>query len=73
LAKINYGFEKRQRELAKKRKQEAKDARKREARESAVTPDTTPDQALPEPPPAETPATVEDGTPAPRVHRRPSS
>lgn len=72
MAKINYGFEKRQRELAKKRKQEAKDARKREARESAAVADTTPDHPPPEPPP-ETPAQVEDTTPAPRVHRRPSS
>ena len=72
MAKINYGFEKRQRELAKKRKQEAKDARKREARESAVATDTAPDHASPEPPP-ETAAVSEDSTPAPRVHRRPSS
>src|SRR3546814_7616653 len=33
LAKPNYSFEKRQREIAKKKKQDLKDARKREARE----------------------------------------
>ncbi len=32
MAKPNYGFEKRQRELAKKKKQDEKAARKREAR-----------------------------------------
>src|SRR3546814_14644216 len=36
LAKPNYSFEKRQRELAKKKKQDLKDARKREAREAAT-------------------------------------
>ena len=36
LAKPNYAFEKRQRELAKKKKQEEKDARKREARVAQV-------------------------------------
>jgi hypothetical protein len=35
LAKPNYSYEKRQRELAKKKQQDAKDARKREAREAA--------------------------------------
>src|SRR3546814_6622426 len=35
LAKPNYSFEKRQREIAKKKKQDLKDARKREAREAA--------------------------------------
>ena len=35
MAKPNYSFEKRQRELAKKKKQDEKDARKREAREAA--------------------------------------
>jgi len=33
LAKINYAFEKRQRELAKKKQQDAKQSRKRSARE----------------------------------------
>ena len=37
LAKPNYSFEKRQREIAKKKKQDEKDARKREAREAAQT------------------------------------
>lgn len=42
MAKPNYSFEKRQREIAKKKKQDEKDARKREAREAAkaTTPDT---------------------------------
>lgn len=35
MAKPNYSFDKRQREIAKKKQQEEKDARKREARESA--------------------------------------
>ena len=34
LAKPNYSFEKRQRELAKKKQQDEKDARKRQAREA---------------------------------------
>jgi len=38
LAKPNYSFEKRQRELAKKKQQDEKDARKREAREAAKGP-----------------------------------
>ena len=33
MAKPNYSFEKRQRELAKKKKQDEKDAKKRAARE----------------------------------------
>ena len=35
MAKPNYSFEKRQREIAKKKEKDAKDARKREAREAA--------------------------------------
>ncbi len=35
MAKPNYSFEKRQREIAKKKKQEQKDALKHEAREAA--------------------------------------
>ena len=35
LAKPNYSYEKRQREIAKKKQQDAKDARKREEREAA--------------------------------------
>lgn len=35
MAKPNYSFEKRQRELAKKKKQDEKQARKKEAREAA--------------------------------------
>ncbi|MFA6231985.1 MAG: hypothetical protein WC617_17725 [Rhodanobacter sp.] len=35
MAKPNYSFDKRQREIAKKKQQEEKDARKREAREAA--------------------------------------
>lgn len=38
LAKPNYSFEKRQRELAKKKQQEEKEARKREARAAAAKP-----------------------------------
>lgn len=47
MAKPNYSFEKRQRELAKKKKQEEKDARKREARSaaSAITGQDEPDNA----------------------------
>ena len=45
MAKPNYSYEKRQRELAKKKKQEEKDAKKRAEREAAKadtpgTPDT---------------------------------
>lgn len=35
MAKPNYSFEKRQRELAKKKKQDEKDAKKRAEREAA--------------------------------------
>lgn len=35
MAKPNYSFEKRQRELAKKKKQDEKDAKKRAAKEAA--------------------------------------
>ena len=35
MAKPNYSFEKRQREIAKKKAKDEKDARKREAREAA--------------------------------------
>jgi sRNA-binding protein len=35
LAKPNYSFEKRQRELAKKKQQDEKQAKKKEAREAA--------------------------------------
>ena len=45
LAKPNYSFEKRQREIAKKKKQDLKDARKREAREAAKG--TKPDEDAP--------------------------
>lgn len=49
LAKPNYSYEKRQREIAKKKRQDAKDARKREEREAAkaaqpANGETTPDQ-----------------------------
>ncbi|WP_198014189.1 hypothetical protein [Pseudoxanthomonas sp. J35] len=36
MAKPNYSFEKRQRELAKKKKKDEKDARKRAARETTT-------------------------------------
>jgi len=60
LPKPNYAFEKRQRELAKKKKQDEKDARKREAREAA-SPQTV------AAPPAEMVTPAAD---APRVHLR---
>ena len=37
MAKPNYSFEKRQRELAKKKKKEEKEAKKRAGRDSAAT------------------------------------
>jgi len=43
MAKPNYSFEKRQRELAKKKKQEEKDAKKRAEREAAKA-DASPPQ-----------------------------
>ncbi|MBN6152519.1 hypothetical protein JR065_19480, partial [Xanthomonas sp. AmX2] len=45
LAKPNYSFEKRQREIAKKKQQDEKDARKREAREAAKAATDTPPKA----------------------------
>lgn len=42
LAKPNYSYEKRQREIAKKKQQEEKDARKREAREAAAKAESKP-------------------------------
>ena len=47
MAKPNYSFEKRQREIAKKKKQDEKDARKREAREAARA--TKPDEPAGQP------------------------
>ena len=38
MAKPNYAFEKRQRELAKKKQKDEKDARKRQAREAKAPP-----------------------------------
>ena len=52
LAKPNYSFEKRQREIAKKKKQDEKDARKREAREAAQ-PASPASGDAPEPPASE--------------------
>ncbi|MET0329472.1 MAG: hypothetical protein ABW163_11990 [Luteimonas sp.] len=43
MAKPNYSFEKRQRELAKKKKQDEKEAKKRGEREAAKTPAAQPD------------------------------
>lgn len=40
MAKPNYSFEKRQREIAKKKQQDEKEARKREAREAAKAANT---------------------------------
>jgi len=46
MAKPNYSFEKRQRELAKKKKQDEKDAKKRAEREAAKPdPENTPPHA----------------------------
>lgn len=46
MAKPNYSFEKRQRELAKKKKQDEKDAKKRAEREAAkAKAPSAPDQA----------------------------
>lgn len=66
MAKPNYGFEKRQRELAKKKKQDEKSARKREARAVLETDAPRAAPAAPdiEPPPA-APA-----VPGPRIHLR---
>lgn len=68
MPKPNYAFEKRQRELAKKKKQDEKDARKREAR-AATLPDTTTDTAIDT---AEAGASLPAGpsAPGPRVHLR---
>jgi len=41
LAKPNYSFEKRQRELAKKKQQDAKQAKKKTARDELKQSDTT--------------------------------
>ena len=62
LAKPNYGFEKRQRELAKKKKQDEKLAKKREARQAV---DDAPAAPGPTQPEAEAPPSD-----APRIHRR---
>ena len=67
MAKPNYAFEKRQRELAKKRKQEEKDARKQAT--AAVPQPREPSAADPE-----LPALSTQAAPAgPRVHRRRTS
>lgn len=72
MAKINYGFEKRQRELAKQKKQEAKDARKREARAAKVSDmPVIPDASEVESAPAPTETGSADA--GPRVHRRTST
>ncbi len=64
MPKPNYVFEKRQRELAKKKKQDEKDARKREAREAnAAVADAGSAAESPLP-------TEPSATPGPRVHRR---
>ncbi|NYZ63263.1 hypothetical protein [Luteimonas deserti] len=72
MAKINYGFEKRQRELAKQKKQDAKDARKREAR-AAKAPEQEQDDGIASAPDASEPVPAAADAPdtaAPRVHRR---
>ena len=44
MAKPNYSFEKRQRELAKKKKQDEKAEKKRAGREAARSPDAPPQE-----------------------------
>lgn len=63
MAKPNYSFEKRQRELAKKRKQEEKDARKRSARTDPEPSPASIESASIREPEAAAPA-------GPRIHRR---
>jgi len=67
LAKPNYSFEKRQRELAKKKKQEEKDAKKRDAKASAQ-----PDEPTSPAEDAAPPATTDTDTTVarPKVHLR---
>ena len=45
LAKPNYSFEKRQREIAAKKKKDEKEAKKRDAREAAKAVNSPPDNA----------------------------
>jgi hypothetical protein len=52
LAKPNYSFDKRQREIAKKKQQEEKDARKREARDAAKQASDAAGEAVPRDPSA---------------------
>ena len=47
MAKPNYSYDKRQREIAKKKQQDEKDARKREAREAAKPATETTDKTPP--------------------------
>ena len=68
MPKPNYAFEKRQRELAKKKKQEEKDARKREARNAAL-----PDDSEQAPAAQPQPATAPEPASGPRVHLRPKT
>ena len=70
MPKPKYSFEKRQREIAKKKKQEAKETRRRESR--AADPGTLDAEAAAEPaqPPAPAP---EPDVAAPRVHLRKTS
>ncbi len=46
MAKPNYSYEKRQREIAKKKQQDAKDARKREEREALPASSTPPQERV---------------------------
>lgn len=82
MAKPNYAFEKRQRELAKKKKQEAKEARKREAREAIqqnAQPDPEPapapsqDRHAPDPAAGSPPSAPGEEARGARVHRRPAA
>lgn len=49
LAKINYSFEKRQRELVKKKQQDAKQAKKKAARENSRPSEAEKDQSADQP------------------------
>lgn len=67
LAKPNYGFEKRQRELAKKKKQDEKLAKKREARQAV---ENTPEAPVPAAAASTAPEPLAPQADAPRIHRR---
>lgn len=69
MPKPNYSFEKRQREIAKKKKQDAKDAKRREARISTPGDAEAVAESVQETAAPVSPA-PEPATTAPRVHLR---